>query len=129
MSVQRTKLALACLSLMACLTTTPYAFAHAHLESQLPAANSEVTSPKQLRLTFSEGLEEQFSKVAISVDGPGESTEIIQTQSVSTDPADNKVLIVVPAVPLSPGKYKVEWHAVSVDTHKSEGIYHFTVTP
>lgn len=128
MSVQRTKLALACLSLMACLTT-PYAFAHAHLESQLPAANSEVTSPKQLRLTFSEGLEEQFSKVAISVDGPGESTEIIQTQSVSTDPADNKVLIVVPAVPLSPGKYKVEWHAVSVDTHKSEGIYHFTVTP
>jgi methionine-rich copper-binding protein CopC len=28
-----------------------------------------------------------------------------------------------------PGKYKVEWHAVSVDTHKSEGTYRFQVTP
>ncbi len=128
MSAQRVKLALSCLTLMACLTT-PYAFAHAHLESQLPAANSEVTTPKELRLNFSEGVEEKFTKVAISLDGPAESTEIIQTQSVTTDPADKKVLIVTPSVPLVPGNYKVEWHAVSVDTHKSEGVYRFKVTP
>jgi len=128
MSAQRVKLTLSCLSLMACLTT-PYAFAHAHLESQLPAANSEVTTPKELRLNFSEGVEEKFTKVAISLDGPAESTEIIQTQSVTTDPADKKVLIVTPSVPLAPGNYKVEWHAVSVDTHKSEGVYRFKVTP
>jgi methionine-rich copper-binding protein CopC len=128
MSALRLKQTLACLSFMACLTTTA-AFAHAHLETQLPAADSEVTTPKELRLTFSEGVEEKFTKVAISLDGPGQSTEIIQTQSVATDPADKKVLIVVPAMPLAPGKYKVEWHAVSVDTHKSEGIYRFKVTP
>ncbi|MDD1964533.1 copper homeostasis periplasmic binding protein CopC [Pseudomonas sp. NPDC090203] len=128
MSAHRVKQALSCLSLLACLTTSS-AFAHAHLESQLPAADSEVTSPKELRLNFSEGVEEKFTKVAISLDGPGESTEIIQTQSVATDPANKKVLIVVPAVPLAPGKYKVEWHAVSVDTHKSEGTYRFKVTP
>ena len=128
MSAPRLKLALACLPLLACLTATP-AFAHAHLESQLPAAGSEVTTPKELRLTFSEGVEEKFTKVAISLDGPGTGTEIIQTQSVTTDPADKKVLIVVPAVPLAPGKYKIEWHAVSVDTHKSEGVYRFQVTP
>ena len=128
MSAVRLKQALSCLSLLACLTTTA-AFAHAHLESQLPAADSEVTTPKELRLNFSEGVEEKFTEVAISHDGPGDSTEIIQTQSVSTDPANKKVLIVVPAVPLAPGSYKVEWHAVSVDTHKSEGVYRFKVTP
>ncbi len=128
MSVHRFKQALSCLSLLACLTSTS-AFAHAHLESEQPAADSEVSSPKELRLKFSEGVEEKFTKVAISLDGPGDRTEIIQTQSVSTDPADKKVLIVVPSVPLVPGKYKVEWHAVSIDTHKSEGVYHFKVTP
>jgi len=122
------KPALSCLALLGCLSATAV-FAHAHLESQLPAADSEVTAPKELRLTFSEGVEEKFTKVAISLDGPGASTEIIQTQSVATDPADKKVLIVSPSVPLAPGKYKVEWHAVSVDTHKSEGTYHFQVTP
>ncbi|SEI61623.1 copper homeostasis periplasmic binding protein CopC [Pseudomonas sp. NFR16] len=128
MSAHRIKQALSCLSLLACLTSTSV-FAHAHLESQLPAADSEVTAPKELRLTFSEGVEEKFTKVAISLDGPGDSTEIIQTQSVATDPADNKVLIVTPAMPLAPGKYKVEWHAASVDTHKSEGVYRFKVIP
>ena len=102
MSAHRLKLALSCLPLLACLTTSS-AFAHAHLESQLPAADSEVTSPKELRLNFSEGVEEKFTKVAISLDGPGDSTEVIQTQSVTTDPADKKVLIVVPAVPLADG--------------------------
>ncbi len=128
MSVHRFKQALSCLSLLACLTTTS-AFAHAHLESQLPAAGSEVGAPRDLRLNFSEGVEEKFTKVAISLEGPGETTEVIQTQSVTTDPANNKVLIVVPAVPLARGTYKVQWHAVSVDTHKSEGVYRFKVTP
>jgi methionine-rich copper-binding protein CopC len=34
---------------------------------------------------------------------------------------------VTPAAPLAAGTYKVEWHAVSVDTHKSEGAYRFKV--
>jgi len=128
MPAHRLKPLFSCLPLLASLITSP-AFAHAHLESQLPAADSEVSAPKELRLEFSEGVEDKFTKVAISLDGPGQTTEIIQTQSVATNPDDKKVLIVVPAVPLVPGKYKVEWHAVSVDTHKSEGVYRFKVTP
>lgn len=128
MFAHRIKLALCGLTIVAGLTTTAV-FAHAHLDSQLPAANSEVTTPKELRLNFSEGVEEKFTKVSIRLDGPGDATEIIQTQSVATDPADKKVLIVIPAVPLAPGSYKIEWHAVSVDTHKSEGVYRFKVTP
>ena len=31
--------------------------------------------------------------------------------------------------PLAAGTYKVEWHAVSTDTHKTQGSYSFTVNP
>jgi methionine-rich copper-binding protein CopC len=34
---------------------------------------------------------------------------------------------VTPDAPLTAGAYKVEWHVVSVDTHKSEGAYAFKV--
>jgi methionine-rich copper-binding protein CopC len=129
MFAQRLKIALTSFAVLAGLTTATFALAHAHLESQSPAADSQVTSPKELRLNFSEGVEEKFTKVSIRLDGPGDSTEIVATQSISTDPSNKKILIVTPAVALTPGDYKVEWHAVSVDTHKSEGVYHFKVTP
>jgi len=29
--------------------------------------------------------------------------------------------------PLSAGNYEVRWRAVSVDTHVTEGAYHFTI--
>jgi methionine-rich copper-binding protein CopC len=105
------------------------AFAHAHLESQLPAANSIVTAPKELRLNFSEGVEEKFTKVTITSTAASGKTMVEAVPDIATDPADNKILIVTPVAPLSAGQYKIEWHAVSVDTHKSEGTYSFTVSP
>ncbi len=33
-----------------------------------------------------------------------------------------------PATALQAGDYQVNWHAVSVDTHKSEGNYGFKVS-
>ncbi len=45
------------------------------------------------------------------------------------DPADNSVLIVRVGKTLSPGVYTVTWHAVSVDTHKTQGSFDFTVKP
>ena len=128
MSAQRLKHTLASLTLFASLAATTSAFAHAHLESQLPAADSTVASAKELRLTFSEGVEEKFTKISITSTGGGK-TEIEATPTVNTDPTDKKILIVTPAAPLAAGQYKVEWHAVSVDTHKSEGSYSFTVSP
>ena len=98
------------------------AFAHAHLKSAQPAADSNVAAPKDLRLTFSEGVEATFTKVSLSKDG----TEIA-IKGLETPDADKKTLVVTPAAPLASGTYKVEWHAVSVDTHKSEGTYSFKV--
>jgi len=75
-----------------------------------------------LRLVFSEGVEEKLTKVEVSSDDKN-----VALKSIATDPSDKKTLIVTPAAPLPPGEYKVVWHAVSVDTHKSEGNYSFKV--
>jgi methionine-rich copper-binding protein CopC len=117
------------LTLLAGVSITTLALAHAHLQSQLPAADSTVSSPKELRLQFSEGVEDKFSKVSITSTADSGKTVVEPVPEVATDRADNKVLIVTPAAPLAPGEYKVEWHAVSVDTHKSEGSYTFSVSP
>lgn len=129
MSAQCFKQILCAISMLASLTMASHACAHAHLESQLPAADSTVTSPKELRLQFSEGIEEKFTKVSITSTAASGKTMVEPVPTVTTDRADKKILIVTPATPLAAGEYKVEWHAVSVDTHKSEGNYSFKVSP
>ncbi|WP_085583423.1 MULTISPECIES: copper homeostasis periplasmic binding protein CopC [unclassified Pseudomonas] len=107
-------------ALLASLTVSQ-AFAHAHLKSQVPAADSTVAAPTELRLKFSEGVETTFTKVTITRDGAPVTVKPLTTED------DKKTLIVTPEAPLTAGEYKVEWHAVSVDTHNSEGAYQFKV--
>ncbi|WP_433735728.1 copper homeostasis periplasmic binding protein CopC [Pseudomonas putida] len=109
-------------ALLGSLLAASSVWAHAHLKSQSPAADSTVSAPAELSLTFSEGVEADFSKVTITKDGAD-----ILVKSLATQGSDKKTLIVTPAVPLTAGDYKVEWHVVSVDTHKSEGAYAFKV--
>jgi methionine-rich copper-binding protein CopC len=100
------------------------AFAHAHLTKATPADKATIsTGPKELRLQFSEAVEPKFCTVTVTVDdgmdmGPA---------TVVTDPKNHKVLIATLPGKLGAGTYKVEWHATSVDTHKTEGSYSFTV--
>lgn len=116
------KNALTTAALLGSLLVASSVFAHAHLKSQTPAADSTVTAPAQLRLVFSEGVEAAFTQVTISKDGTD-----VPVKSLATEGSDKKTLIVTPAAPLAAGDYKVQWHAVSVDTHKSEGAYRFKV--
>lgn len=109
--------------LLASLATITNAYAHAHLKDETPAANGTAPAPKELRLSFSEGVEAKFTKVTITDDG-----EPVAIKSIETDPSDQKLLIITPEQPLKAGEYKVEWQAVSVDTHKSEGNYSFKVS-
>ena len=99
------------------------AFAHAHLEQSTPAADSTVNSADQLRLVFTEGVEQAFTKVVVTHDQAP-----VAVSSIKTEPAKMKVLFVTPARPLPAGTYHVKWNAVSVDTHKSAGDYSFTVS-
>lgn len=112
-------------ALLASLLAASSAMAHAHLKGSTPAADSTVTAPSELRLVFSEGVEAAFTQVSISHDGAP-----VEVKSLATEGADKKTLVVTPAAtPLRAGEYQVQWHAVSVDTHKSEGRYSFKVSP
>jgi methionine-rich copper-binding protein CopC len=98
------------------------AFAHAQLEKATPAVGGTVASASEIRLEFSEGVELKFTKVTLS--GPGGSVPL---GAAKTEPSNQAVLIVPIAKRLSPGEYTVHWHAVSVDTHHTQGNFQFTV--
>jgi methionine-rich copper-binding protein CopC len=101
------------------------AFAHAQLEKATPAVGGAVTSPAEIRLKFSEGVEPHFSGIALTAEGGA----AVPLGKPSVDPGDNSVLIVKVGKTLPPGVYTVTWHAVSVDTHHTQGDFQFTVTP
>ncbi len=106
------------------LMTTPPAFAHAHLQHQYPAADAQVTAaPQALTLNFSEGIEANFSGLTLT----GPAGALIATGKAKRNEKDNTQLIVPLNQPLKPGKYTVDWHVVSVDGHKTQGQYHFSV--
>ena len=109
-------------ALLTLMTGAGAAFAQAHLEQATPAADSTVNSVNELRLVFSEGVEQAFTQVVISHDQAP-----VPVSSIKTEPGNKKTLIVTPAQPLPAGTYNVKWNAVSVDTHKSAGDYSFTV--
>ena len=98
------------------------AFAHALLQSAVPPVGGTVAPPAEIRLTFSEGVEPKFSGVALT--GAGGAVPV---GPASVAPDDDKVMIVKLGQTLAPGTYTVKWHAVSVDTHHTQGTFDFTV--
>jgi methionine-rich copper-binding protein CopC len=114
-------------ALMALVLASPSAaFAHALLVKAVPPVGGTVSAaPTALKLTFSEGVEPRFSGAALqAADG-----HTVGTGAASVDPADKATLIVPIKSPLPPGNYKVTWHVVSVDTHKTQGSFSFDVKP
>lgn len=110
----------------ACGLAASGAFAHALLDHAVPAVGSTVSgSPSELRLTFSEALVPAFSGVQISTAAGAP----VAAGKATLDPADATTLRVRLGQPLKPGVYKVTWHVVSVDTHRTDGAYAFTVAP
>jgi copper resistance protein C len=102
------------------------ASAHALLKKAVPAVGGTVNaSPAEIRLSFSEGVEPRFSGIALASEG---GTSVTLGKS-NVDPSDNSTLIAPIPQPLKPGVYTVNWHAVSVDTHKTQGSFQFTVQP
>lgn len=101
------------------------AAAHAFLKSAVPAVGATASSVQQLRLSFTEALEAAFSNVTLL----SSSGAPVAGAKTAVDPHDAKVLIVSLPGPLAPGRYKVQWRVVSVDTHHTQGDYEFTVAP
>jgi copper resistance protein C len=99
------------------------AFAHAQLEKATPPVGGTVSPPTQIRLEFSEGVEPRFTGVTLTSSGGA----AVPLGRANVEAGDQKVLIVPIAKALSPGAYTVHWHAVSVDTHHTQGTFEFTV--
>ncbi|MDF3834159.1 copper homeostasis periplasmic binding protein CopC [Cupriavidus basilensis] len=118
----------ATLAVAAVLASSP-AFAHPKLESSSPADKAEVSSPQKIELKFSENLVTQFSGANLVMTGmPGmanhASMKVAAKVSGSDDP---KTMVITPAQTLAPGSYRVDWRAVSSDTHPINGNIAFTV--
>jgi len=105
---------------LAVASSATAAFAHAFVQRADPGAGATLQAPPgKVALTFTEKLEPVFSGVTV-IDASGHSVE-------ARAPAISGNSMIVPLLPLGPGKYRVIWHVVSVDTHRTEGGYSFTV--
>jgi methionine-rich copper-binding protein CopC len=104
------------------LLATGSAFAHAHLDHAEPPVSGTVKeAPHETVLYFTQNLEPSFSTVKVTDAGGAEMNEGQTQFSGNTMRVGLK--------PLGPGTYTVHWHAVSVDTHTTEGTFTFSVSP
>jgi len=100
------------------------ASAHPTLKSASPAADVPSTSsPAEIKLEFSEGVIAKFSGLELK----DERGKTIATGVPMVDAKDKKRLLVPVRAPLSPGRYTVNWHVVSEDTHRVQGQYSFRI--
>ena len=96
-------------------------FAHAGLVKETPADGASVAAPPALTLTFTEAVTLAFTGITLKADG----TEV--AIGVAALSEDGLTLTVPTRGPLGAGVYRVEWHALSEDGHRSQGTYSFSV--
>jgi methionine-rich copper-binding protein CopC len=94
------------------------------LVKSTPAANATVAAPKIISLTFNEKLTPAFSKFELVMPTMKNMAVAVETH-VSQD---GLTITGTPQAPLTPGVYKINWHAASSDDgHKLNGVIDFTV--
>ncbi|GAC1575577.1 MAG: copper resistance system chaperone CopC [Sphingomicrobium sp.] len=114
------------LAAAALLASAATVAAHPKLVSTSPAANAAVVSPTHVDLRFRERLMPAFSKAGVTMAAmPGMAA--MKIASSAKLGADGKTLMVRPSKRLPRGRYIIDWHVVSVDTHKASGSYMFAV--
>ncbi|MBE7219977.1 MAG: copper resistance protein CopC [Caulobacteraceae bacterium] len=101
------------------------ASAAAHLKTAMPGPGSTVAAaPTELRFTFDGAMRPKPTAVALT--GAGGRIPLAPATLV---PDDDRTLVLPIAGPLSPGSYKVDWHATAADGRKVSGSYGFTIIP
>jgi methionine-rich copper-binding protein CopC len=105
---------------VAALFSNVAAHAHAFLDHASPLVGSTVASaPREVSLTFTQNLEAAFSSVQVT-DASGARVDQGKAQV-----SGNTMRVGLKSLPQ--GTYRVRWHALSVDTHKTEGNFTFRV--
>ena len=104
---------------------TTAALAHALLDHAQPKVGSTVSKePTEIKLWFSQKVEPAFSAIEV-LDANGKQ---IDKKDSHVDGHD-KTLLIVSVPSLAAGEYRVQWHVVSADTHKTKGDFKFQVRP
>ncbi len=99
---------------------TGAAQAHAFLDHAEPRVGNKLASPpKAVTLWFTQKLEPAFSGIIVTNAG-GERVD-------NGKPRVSGNQMSVPLRPGGTGTYHVNWHVLSVDTHKSDGNFTFQV--
>ncbi len=102
--------------------------AHPKLLASTPAEGATGAPPDKIELHFSENLVTQFSGAKLlmtEMSGMAHAPMPVKAKvSASSDP---KTMLITPTAPLTAGTYKVEWRAVSSDTHPITGNVTFKV--
>jgi len=103
---------------------TTAASAHPRLQNSNPVAGATLkTAPKDIRLSFNEGLVPSFTGLELK----NASGKPVPTGKAALVAGDSKKIVVPIGTRLAAGTYNVAWHAVSVDTHRVSGSYSFKV--
>jgi methionine-rich copper-binding protein CopC len=93
----------------------PAAFAHAFLDHGVPGVGMTVSGPvREIRLYYTQGVVTAFSHVHVVNDAGA----VIPTGKLVNDLGRA----------LGPGGYSLTWQVTSVDTHVTQGTFHFTVS-
>jgi hypothetical protein len=114
------RIRLAIISLFLVVLGHAAAQAHAFLDHASPLVGSTVSAaPREVALTFTQNLEAGFSSVEVT-DANGARVDQGKPQV-----SGNTMRVGLKS--LAQGTYRVRWHVLSVDTHKTEGSFTFSV--
>lgn len=117
------KRSLLAITLLAAGLPAATAAAHAFLDHAVPAVGATVpAAPKEILLFFTQALEPAFSDATLA-DSDGRR---IPTGAAAVD-QQNPMELILKLPQLTPGHYQVNWHVVSVDTHRTEGSFSFDI--
>ena len=113
------------LALAFLLLGVSFADAHAFLDHAEPKVGSSIhAAPEVVKVWFTQKLVMAFSQLQVF----DEAGQEVDKHDKRLDKSD-EALLVVSLPPLKPGKYKVVWKAVSVDTHVTHGDFTFELAP
>lgn len=109
--------------LLATLMPPCAAQAHAFIDHSDPAVGSTVlAAPKVVNIWFTQELEPAFSWIKVT----DKSGAAVNDGSSFIDASNNQEMD-IKLKPLPTGTYTVKWHALSVDTHTTQGDFTFQV--
>jgi len=112
-------------SFAAMLLSATGAFAHAYPQTESPAKGSTIKiAPTSLWIEFDDELEPTFTGMTVT-----DAMGMRMDSGSATVSATDSHHLSIGLKPLPPGTYTVTWHATDTDTHKTHGIYSFTLAP